>query len=204
MKKIILAIGFLFTVTSGLVSVSSSAQEKDPAELYAVVETNKGTIEFLLYKQVAPLTVSNFVNLASRGFYDSLTFHRVIDGFMAQGGDPDGNGTGGPGYEFKNEIAMRHNQLGILSMANAGPDTNGSQFFITHLATPHLNGLHTVFGKVHSGQELVRAIEIGDVMLSVTIVGDAKALLERNSDQVNQWNEILDQKFPDLRPALIE
>lgn len=130
----------------------AGAQERDPNELYAVIKTSAGTMEFLLYRQVAPLTVSNFVNLATRGYYDGLSFHRVVADFMAQGGDPSGDGSGGPGYRFEDEIALRFNQEGILAMANSGPDSNGSQFFITHQATPHLNGLHTVFGLIQSGK----------------------------------------------------
>lgn len=180
------------------------AQDRDPNELYAVIDTSRGTMEFLLYRQVAPLTVSNFVNLATRGYYDGLTFHRVEPNFMAQGGDPSGDGTGGPGYQFADEIALRLNQEGILAMANAGPGTNGSQFFITHLATPHLNGAHTVFGLVQSGKEVIRQIRIGDVINSITIIGNAKAFLERKSDQVYQWNLILDKEFPNLKPALVD
>jgi peptidyl-prolyl cis-trans isomerase B (cyclophilin B) len=185
----------------------ASAQElaaKDPNELYAIVDTNRGTMEFLLYKAVAPVTVSNFVNLATRGYYDGLTFHRVINDFMAQGGDPDASGAGGPGYRFEDEIRLRLNQMGILAMANAGPDTNGSQFFITHQATPHLNGLHTVFGLIHSGREVIRQVRIGDTINSITIEGNAKAFLERNTDRVYQWNVILDEKFPNLKPALTD
>jgi peptidyl-prolyl cis-trans isomerase B (cyclophilin B) len=158
----------------------------------------------LLRPEIAPVTVSNFVNLATRGFYDGLTFHRVERNFMVQGGDPAGNGSGGPGYEFEDEIALRHNQEGILSMANAGPGTNGSQFFITYQATPHLNGLHTVFGLAQSGKDIVRTIRIGDVISSITIEGDVKALLEANRARVEEWNRILDQGFPDLRPSLLE
>lgn len=180
------------------------AQDKDPGELYAIVETSRGTLEFLLYRQVAPVTVSNFVNLATRGYYDGLSFHRVVEGFMAQGGDPAGDGSGGPGYQFDDEIALRLNQEGILAMANSGPHSNGSQFFITHQATPHLNGGHTVFGLVHSGKELVRQIRIGDVIESITIEGNARALLERNSDRVYQWNRVLDEKFPRLKPPLVD
>jgi len=178
--------------------------EKDPNELYAVIETNRGTMEFLLYKAVAPITVSNFVNLATRGFYDGLSFHRVINGFMAQGGDPEGNGSGGPGYRFEDEIRLRLNQMGNLAMANAGPDTNGSQFFITHQATPHLNGAHTVFGLIHSGKDVIRKIRIGDTINSITIEGYAKMFLEKNADRVYQWNVILDENFPDLKPALTD
>jgi peptidyl-prolyl cis-trans isomerase B (cyclophilin B) len=201
MKKLcVLLVAFLLPIIGSAQEVA----EKDPNELYAVIETNSGTLEFLLYRQVAPVTVSSFVNLATRGFYDGLTFHRVINDFMAQGGDPKGNGSGGPGYNFEDEIRLRHNQMGILAMANAGPDTNGSQFFIAHQATPHLNGLHTVFGLIHSGRELIREIRIGDTINSITIVGDAKALLERNADRVYGWNQSLDLLFPDLRPALID
>ena len=184
--------------------VAQDATAKDPNELYAVIETNRGTMEFLLYKAVAPITVSNFVNLATRGYYDGLTFHRVINDFMAQGGDPDGNGSGGPGYRFEDEIRLRLNQMGILAMANAGPDTNGSQFFIAHQATPHLNGLHTVFGLIHSGKDVIRQIRIGDTINAITIEGNAKALLERNADRVYQWNVILDENFPDLKAALTD
>lgn len=184
--------------------LQAQAQEKNPAELYAVIETDSGTLEFLLYKSVAPITVANFVNLATRGYYDGLIFHRVIEDFMAQGGDPFGDGSGGPGYNFEDEIRMRHNQDGILSMANAGPNTNGSQFFITHVATPHLNGLHTVFGKIHSGRELIREINIGDTIKSITIEGNARAFLESRADRVYQWNVILDERFPDLKEALTE
>lgn len=180
------------------------AQEKDPNELYATIETSRGTLEFLLYRQVAPLTVSNFVNLATRGYYDGLTFHRVIEDFMAQGGDPVGDGSGGPGYQFEDEIALRLNQEGILAMANSGPHTNGSQFFITHQAVPHLNGGHTVFGLVHAGRELIRQLRIGDVIHSITIQGNARALLERNSDRVYQWNQTLNERFPDLKPPLVD
>ncbi|MBN4075711.1 MAG: peptidylprolyl isomerase [SAR86 cluster bacterium] len=200
--KLIKILGAL--LISSTIAFNSYAQENDPAELYAVIETEHGTLEFLLYKSVAPITVTNFVNLVTRGYYDGLTFHRVIDDFMAQGGDPFGDGTGGPGYNFEDEIRMRHNQDGILSMANSGPDTNGSQFFITHVATPHLNSLHTVFGKIHSGRELIRQISRDDAIISITIEGNARTFLERRADRVYQWNEILDERFPNLKEALID
>ncbi|HEY0962648.1 MAG TPA: peptidylprolyl isomerase [Pseudomonadales bacterium] len=177
---------------------------RKPNELYAVIDTSKGTMEFLLHSQVAPLTVANFVNLATRGYYDGLTFHRVVPDFMAQGGDPKADGSGGPGYEFEDEIALRMNQEGILAMANAGPATNGSQFFITHLATPHLNGGHTVFGLVQSGREVIRQLRVGDVINSITIIGDAAALLERKRDRVTEWNGILDANFPNLKPSVLQ
>ena len=144
----------------------------DPDTDYrATIETDKGTIEVKLYPEHAPKTVNNFVALARDGFYDGLTFHRVIPNFMIQGGDPDGTGRGGPGYQFEDEVRdnpLKH-ETGSLSMANAGPNTNGSQFFITHAPQPHLNGRHTVFGKVMDGQDVVDAIEQGDTMQKVTI-----------------------------------
>jgi cyclophilin family peptidyl-prolyl cis-trans isomerase len=130
----------------------------------ARIKTEKGDMVVELYADRAPLTVENFVNLARAGFYDGTTFHRVIAGFMAQGGDPTGTGTGGPGYQFGDEFhpTLRHDSAGILSMANAGPGTNGSQFFITHGPTPHLDDRHTVFGKVTSGLDVLRSIRERD------------------------------------------
>jgi peptidyl-prolyl cis-trans isomerase B (cyclophilin B) len=144
----------------------------DPSRRFAAtIETSRGTIELELYPQHAPQTVNNFVFLAREGFYDGLVFHRVISNFMIQGGDPTGTGRGGPGYRFKDELLgnpLTH-ETGVISMANAGPNTNGSQFFITHAPQPHLNGKHTVFGKVTSGQDVVNAIQQGDTMSRVTI-----------------------------------
>ena len=143
----------------------------DPEKVYLVtMETERGTVELELYPQHAPQTVNNFVFLAGEGFYDGLTFHRVIPNFMIQGGDPTGTGRGGPGYRFADELQgnpLTHG-TGALSMANAGPNTNGSQFFITHAPQPHLDGRHTVFGQVVQGQEVVDSIQQGDRMISVT------------------------------------
>jgi peptidyl-prolyl cis-trans isomerase B (cyclophilin B) len=144
----------------------------DPAKKYAAtIDTNRGAIVLKLYAAQAPRTVNNFVSLAQDGFYDGVTFHRVIKDFMIQGGDPDGTGRGGPGYTFKDEFdpTLKHDGPGVLSMANAGPNTNGSQFFITHGPQPHLNGKHTVFGKVVKGQDVVDATRQGDVMRRVTV-----------------------------------
>lgn len=145
----------------------------DPSKTYkAVIETSKGNIELELYPEQAPKTVNNFVFLSQQGFYDGVTFHRVISDFMIQGGDPTGSGRGGPGYRFEDEFAgntLTH-EAKVISMANAGPNTNGSQFFITHSPQPHLNGKHTVFGKVVEGQDVVDAIQQGDTMVSVTAV----------------------------------
>ena len=137
----------------------------------AVIETEKGSIEIELFPGHAPKTVNNFVFLARDGFYDGVVFHRVIADFMVQGGDPTGSGRGGPGYRFEDEFEgnpLRH-ERGMISMANAGPGTNGSQFFITHGPQPHLDGRHTVFGKVSKGLDVVDAIQQGDSMIKVTV-----------------------------------
>ena len=160
--------------------------------MQAVIETSKGTIHLDLFAEQAPITVANFVNLARRGYYDGLSFHRVIDDFMIQGGCPRGTGTGGPGYQFEDEFVpeLRHDAPGKLSMANAGPGTNGSQFFITHVPTPWLDDNHTVFGAVVSeaDQTVVNAIVQGDKIERVTIEGDTDALLASQADRVAEWN----------------
>ena len=160
--------------------------------LYATFESDRGPIKVELFPDKAPLTVANFVNLARRGFYDGLNFHRVIPDFMIQGGCPEGSGRGGPGYKFEDEAGngLGH-ERGVLSMANAGPNTNGSQFFITHVATPWLDGKHTVFGKVVEGLEAVDKVEQGDHIRKVTIEGDAEAVLAAKADRVAEWNRIL-------------
>ena len=144
----------------------------DAGKVYqCVVETNHGNIELDLFSEHAPVTVNNFVFLAREGYYDGITFHRVIPNFMVQGGDPTGSGSGGPGYRFEDEFdnnPLRH-ETGVISMANSGPATNGSQFFITHGPQQHLDGRHTVFGKVTNGQDIVDTIEGGDTMIKVTI-----------------------------------
>lgn len=160
--------------------------------LIATFDTDRGPIRVALAPDKAPLTVANFVNLARRGFYDGLNFHRVINDFMVQGGCPQGTGTGGPGYKFEDETGngLSH-ERGVLSMANAGPNTNGSQFFITHVATPWLDGKHTVFGKVVEGLEVVDAVKQGDTIKSVKIEGDVDAALAAKADRVAEWNRIL-------------
>ena len=163
--------------------------------MQAVIETPRGEIRLDLYADQTPLTVANFVNLAERGYYDGVTFHRVIPDFMIQGGDPTGTGRGGPGYRFEDECHadLKHDAPGTLSMANAGPGTNGSQFFITHGPTPHLDGKHTVFGRVVAGQEAVDAVRQGDVMKAVRIEGDTTALREQMKDRLADWNRVLDR-----------
>ena len=163
--------------------------------LSAEIVTEKGTISVDLFSEQTPITVANFVNLASRGFYDNLNFHRVIQDFMIQGGCPSGNGMGGPGYRFTDEFLpeLRHDSPGKLSMANAGPGTNGSQFFITHVPTPHLDDAHTIFGSVKSeeDQKIVDQIEQGDQIQTIKIVGEYEELLS-SVESVSEWNDVLD------------
>ena len=151
---------------------SPPAMQIDPSKIYtATIQTSRGDIIIDLHAENAPQTVNNFVALARDGFYDGIKFHRVIADFMVQGGDPTGSGRGGPGYRFNDEFHpdLVHDGPGVLSMANAGPNTNGSQFYITHVATNWLDNKHTVFGKVRSGQDVVDAIQQGDMLESVAI-----------------------------------
>jgi peptidyl-prolyl cis-trans isomerase B (cyclophilin B) len=135
----------------------------------ATIETEKGNIELELFASDVPVTVNNFVFLAREGFYDGVTFHRVIPDFMAQGGDPTGTGTGGPGYKFADEFTQHTHGTGTLSMANAGPNTNGSQFFITYAPQPHLDNHHSVFGQLVSGMDVLKSIKQGDTIVRITI-----------------------------------
>ena len=162
------------------------------------LHTNHGVITLNLFEDKAPLTTANFKEYVAAGHYDNTVFHRVISNFMIQGGCPQGSGTGGPGYRFGDEFtpALRHNKAGILSMANAGPGTNGSQFFITHGPTPHLDGKHSVFGEVIEGQNVVDSIRGGDRIGSLKIEGDVDAFLAdpRVAAKVAEWNTILDSR----------
>ena len=168
----------------------------------ASIETNKGTINLTLFPDKTPVTVASFVNLVNKKYYDGLKFHRVISQFMIQGGCPHGSGTGGPGYQFEDEFdsSLRHTGPGKFSMANAGPGTNGSQFFITHVATPHLDDAHSIFGEVVSSadQDVVNAIEQGDKIIGVTLSGDTEELLTAQASRVEDWNATLSKSFPDL------
>ena len=161
----------------------------------ASIETSKGTINLTLTPDQTPVTVASFANLAQNNFYDGLNFHRVIGNFMIQGGCPQGTGTGGPGYRFEDEFdaSLRHDGPGKLSMANAGPGTNGSQFFITHGPQPHLDGAHSVFGSVNSteDQAVVDTIEQGDSIISIAVAGDVDELLAAHSERVAEWNSAL-------------
>lgn len=140
----------------------------------ATIKTGKGDLELELFAADVPVTVNNFVFLAREGFYDNTTFHRVIAGFMAQGGDPAGTGTGGPGYRFADEFTNHKHVTGALSMANAGPNTNGSQFFITYAPQPHLDGRHSVFGQLVNGMDILKTLENGDSIISITIEESSK------------------------------
>ena len=161
--------------------------------------TAKGDVNINLLPDKSPVTVANFVNLAKKGYYDGLKFHRVIDNFMAQGGDPTGTGMGGPGYRFEDEVnnGMNFSKAGKLAMANAGPG-NGSQFFITTVPTEWLNGNHTIFGEVVSDADLavVKKLSNGDVMTKVVVEGDVDAFLKTQKTRVDSWNKTLKQNFP--------
>lgn len=178
------------------------AQGAYAQDLKASIVTDKGVIEIELNERAAPTSVANFVNLAERGFYDGLNFHRVERNFVIQGGDPHGDGSGGPGYQFTGEMLLKHTRPGTLSMANSGLGTDGSQFFLTLVPTPHLDGKHSVFGRVISGLETVYKINRGDVIRSITITGDTAALKARKKADLDKWNAILDEGFPNLRPAM--
>lgn len=165
-------------------------------DIRIILNTSSGAIEGTLFASKVPITTSNFLNLAKRGFYNGVAFHRVIKDFMIQGGDPTGTGRGGPGYRFPDEIdkSLKHSKPGMFSMANAGPNTNGSQFFITHVPTPHLDGKHAVFGEVTKGQDVVNKIKQGDTIDSIEILDPTDALLDSEKDLIAAWNKELDTK----------
>ncbi len=185
---------FSFVVVS--IIVGSFITTVRAEDRMVTIETSKGNIQLTLFAERTPVTVANFVNLAERGFYDGLIFHRVIQNFMIQGGCPEGTGRGGPGYRFEDEcnVELRHNKPGILSMANAGPGTNGSQFFITHVPTPWLDGKHTVFGEVvdQESMNVVNSIQQGDKIMKITMSGDFSDVKAKEKDRIAQWNSVLD------------
>jgi peptidyl-prolyl cis-trans isomerase B (cyclophilin B) len=153
--------------------------------------TSRGDIDVTLLTDKAPVTIASFLNLAKSGFYDGLKFHRVIPDFMIQGGDPTGTGMGGPGYKFEDEFGsgLAFNRPGLLAMANAGPRTNGSQFFITHVPTPWLTNKHTIFGEVTKGQEIVDSIAQGDKILGITVHDSTDELFAAKADRIAEWNK---------------
>ena len=193
-KVSLLMLSFLMIMMAGVISYSREYKMK------VKIMTEKGDININLLPEKSPVTVANFVNLAKKGYYDGLKFHRVIDNFMAQGGDPTGTGAGGPGYQFEDEVnnGLNFSKAGKLAMANAGPATNGSQFFITTVPTEWLNGNHTIFGEVVSDDDLkvVKKLSNGDVMKKVVVEGDVDAFLKTQKNRVVSWNKTLKQNFP--------
>ena len=175
---------------------------KKPAEvkvtdIEATIKTDKGDIKVKIYASKAPVTAANFLNLAKRDYYDGVSFHRVVEDFVIQGGDPSGTGRGGPGYYIENEIVegLKHDRAGILSMARKRePDTNGSQFFITLGPTPHLDGGYSIFGEVVDGMEAVESIEQGDKILDIEVTGSTDALFAKMESRLDEWNAILDER----------
>jgi len=166
-KKLLIGLGTVAVI--GIIVPIAVLSSRPPATIMATIETNKGNLVLELFARDVPRTVDNFVKLARDGFYDGLTFHRVIPGFMAQGGCPNGDGSGGPGYRFDDEITHHTHVTGALSMANSGPNTNGSQFFITYTPQHHLDGKHTVFGRLIEGMDVLQSLENGDAMIRIRI-----------------------------------
>ncbi len=162
-------------------------------DIRIILKTTRGNSEATIFASKVPLTAANFLNLAKRGYYDGISFHRVIKSFMVQGGDPTGTGSGGPGYRFADEIdrSLRHDRAGVFSMANAGPGTNGSQFFVTHVPCPHLDGKHAVFGYVDKGQDIVNTIAQGDKILGVEVLDSTDELFTAQKAQLDKWNAVL-------------
>jgi len=190
-KRTILSAAFALAIAA-----LPAQSEESMKDIRIIVKTDKGDIEGVLYPGKAPVTVANFLNLAKRGYYNGLTFHRVIPDFMIQGGDPTGTGSGGPGYRFEDECTseLKHDKPGIFSMANAGPGTNGSQFFVTHVPTPWLDGKHTVFGSVTKGQDIVNAVAAGDKIKSIEILDPTDDLFAAQSKRLEEWNAVLDKR----------
>ena len=193
-KISLLMLSFLMVMMTGVISYSKEYKMK------VKIMTEKGDININLLPEKSPVTVANFVNLAKKGYYDGLKFHRVIDNFMAQGGDPTRTGAGGPGYQFEDEVdnGLNFSKAGKLAMANAGPGTNGSQFFITTVPTEWLNGHHTIFGEIVSDNDLkvVKKLTNGDIMKKVVVEGDIDAFLKTQKNRVDSWNKTLKQNFP--------
>jgi peptidyl-prolyl cis-trans isomerase B (cyclophilin B) len=171
-----------------------SAADSNPVkDIRIILHTDKGPIEATIFAGKVPMTAANFLNLAKRGYYNGITFHRVIADFMIQGGDPTGTGSGGPGYRFGDEFdaSLKHTKPGIFSMANAGPGTNGSQFFVTHGPTPHLDGKHSVFGEVTKGQDVVNKIAKGDKITKIEVLDSTDDLFAAQKANLDKWNAVL-------------
>ncbi|MFK5921162.1 MAG: peptidylprolyl isomerase [Verrucomicrobiota bacterium] len=206
--KIFYQVGALFLCTLLVLSCGGEKQEPvveavkpGPApvveDVRIVMKTDKGDIQATMFASKAPITVASFLNLAKRGYYDGLSFHRVVEDFVIQGGDPDGTGKGGPGYFLPNEIApgLKHDKVGVFSMARKSkPDTAGSQFFITLGVTEHLDGGYSIFGEVNEGLEVVESIEVGDKIVGIKILDSTDNLFKAQEQRLKQWNQILDQR----------
>ena len=175
---------------AAICNTSSAADPTPLKDIRIILHTSKGDIEGTLFASKVPMTVANYLNLAKKSYYDGITFHRVIPNFMIQGGDPTGTGMGGPGYKFGDEFdpSLKHSKPGIFSMANAGPGTNGSQFFITHVPTPHLDGKHSVFGEVTKGQDVVNKIEKGDTIKTIEVLDPTDDLFKAQAANIEKWN----------------
>ncbi|RUA08879.1 MAG: peptidylprolyl isomerase [Fusobacteria bacterium] len=207
MKKLSIIFAFsLLLMLGGCSAIRRTMHAGEVARINnikATIVTSQGDINFYLYPEAAPVTVANFINLAKRGFYDDLKFHRVVDNFMVQGGDPLENGLGGPGYQIEDEFVewLDFYQTGILAMANAGPNTGGSQFFMTMYPADWLNHKHTVFGEVISDADLavIRKLEVGDRIKEIRFDGDIDFFLALEKDRVDEWNAILDREHPGLK-----
>jgi peptidyl-prolyl cis-trans isomerase B (cyclophilin B) len=193
----------------GLAAVATEGGRYMLNDIRIVIHTAKGDVEATLFPTKAPVTAANFLNLASRTFYDGLTFHRVVPNFVIQGGDPLGTGSGGPGYRFENEVhpSLSHLNVGVLAMANAGPNTNGSQFYVTidSLRPEHvkmLDGSYSIFGQVTQGLEVIKKIAQGDKIRSIDVIDSTDELFAEQKTRLKEWNKILDQKFRSkLKPA---
>ena len=187
----------MLAMVSGCFSAfAEEAKASEVKDIRIVMTTSRGDIEATIFASKVPMTAANYLNLAKRGYYDGLKFHRVIANFMIQGGDPQGTGRGGPGYRFGDEFdaSLKHDKAGVFSMANAGPGTNGSQFFITHGPTPHLNGKHSVYGEVTKGLDVVNAVRGGDTIKSIKVLDSTDALFAAQKANLDKWNAILGDK----------
>jgi len=185
-----LALGATNAYTQEPTATPAANESKPVNDIKIILHTNKGDIEATIFASKVPMTAANYLNLAKKGYYNGITFHRVIPNFMIQGGDPTATGSGGPGYKFADEIVptLKHDKAGIFSMANAGPGTNGSQFFITHNPTPHLDGKHTVFGEVTKGQDVVNKIEKGDKITTIDVLDATDDLFKDQASNIEKWN----------------
>ena len=185
-----LALGATDAYTQEPTTTPVANESKTVKDIKIILHTSKGDIEATIFASKVPMTAANYLNLAKKGYYNGITFHRVIANFMIQGGDPTATGSGGPGYKFADEIVptLKHDKAGIFSMANSGPGTNGSQFFITHNPTPHLDGKHTVFGEVTKGQDVVNKIEKGDKITTIDVLDATDDLFKAQASNIEKWN----------------